>query len=483
MALLPLLLFLAAEFHATPPLPPQPEPERLAELAQRRQRVMEKIGANSVLVLYAAEPHVYAADTDEPYREENNFYYLTGLRQTGAILVLIPGATETREMLFLPAKTRSREVFTGLVIPAAEAKAVSGIATVYRASDFRAILGIPALPVTAGETTPDKTVLDTMRKDRKPFFDALKSEQAQLYLFLPRERESVEYRQEQALARAVAQVSSGITVRDAAPVFRQLRLIKSPREIELIQHAIDITGEAFERARAHIAAGVCECEIQADFDYTFTRRLAHFGYPTIVGSGVNGTTLHYNENRGTLKAGTLVVIDGGAEYEQYSADVTRTIPVDGKFTKAQADIYRAVYDAQQAAIGAAVPGAAAWKDKGIAVIKQRLLAMGLITSKDNDQYRIWLPHGLGHDLGMNVHDLEKQGDELAPGMVVTIEPGIYIRPDALEALPKTEENDEFIAAVKPAFEKYKGIAVRIEDDLLITSGAPKVLSAAIPSKP
>jgi Xaa-Pro aminopeptidase len=474
---------IAAEFHATPALAPQPDAARRAELALRRQRAMEKIGPNSVLVLFAAEPHVYAADTDEPYREENNFYYLTGLRQTGAVLALIPGATANRELLFLPTKARSREVFTGSVVTAKEAQATSGLANIYRVSDFRAVLGLAALPVGPDDTTPDKAALDALRKDQKQLHDAVKNEQAQLYLFLPRERDSVEYRQEQALARALAQVSSGLAVRDAAPLFRELRLIKSPREIELIQHAIDITAEGFERAIAQAAPGRCECDLQAEFDFTFTRRRAHFGYPSIVGSGVNGTTLHYNENRGVLQAGTLIVIDAGAEYEQYSADVTRTIAVDGKFTKEQAEIYRAVYDAQQAAIAAAVPGAAAWKDKAIAVIKDRLLALGLIKSKTNDEYRIWLPHGLGHDLGMNVHDLEKQGAELAPGMVVTIEPGLYIRPDALDALPKTPENEAFIAAVKPAFEKYKGIAVRIEDDLLITSGAPKVLSAAIPSRP
>ncbi|MCU1257335.1 MAG: aminopeptidase Metallo peptidase, partial [Bryobacterales bacterium] len=479
--LLPVLLtFLYAE---APPLAPQPENVRLAELALRRQRIMKKIGPNSVLILFAAEPHVYAADTDQPYREENNFYYLTGVQQTGAILALVPGAAGHRELLFLPTKTRSREIFTGKVITSPEAQRLSGISDIFRTSDLRAVLGLPALPPALSETTPEKAELDLLQKEYKPLQDAVKAERAQLYLFLPRERESVEYRHEQVLAAAVAQVSSGITVHDASTVLRELRLIKSPREIELIQHAIDITAEGFERAIAAAAPGRCECDLQAEFDFTFTRRGAHFGYPTIVGSGINGTTLHYNENRGRLQSGDLVVVDAGAEYEQYSADVTRTIAVDGKFTKNQAEIYRIVYDAQQASIAAALPGAATWRDRGIDVIKNRLLALGLITNKDNDEYRIWLPHGTGHHLGMNVHDLEKPGIELAPGMVVTIEPGLYIRPDALDALPKTPENTKFIAAVKPAFEKYKGIAVRIEDDLLITSGSPKVLSAAIPSKP
>src|SRR6185369_15787054 len=158
-----------------------------------------------------------------------------------------------------------------------------------------------------------------------------------------------------------------------------------------------------------------------------------------------------------------------------------------KFTKEQADIYRLVWEAQQAAFEMALPGHTTTGDattvQGAAnvVFKEGLLKMGLITDLNNDQQlRLWFNHGISHGIGLNVHD--PGGRELQPGMMVTVEPGIYIRPDALDNLPKTPENEKFIAAVKPAFEKYKGIGVRIEDDILITNGAPKVISSGIPSK-
>ena len=476
--------FLAAGadgWNVTAPLVPQPEAERKAELAARREAVMRKIGPNSVLILYAAQGHVYAADVDQPYREENNFYYLTGIEQTGAVLALIPGATTDREILFLPDKARRAVIYTGAVISAEEAKARTGIAQVLPENKMASVLGIAGVPGAPAE----KPLEDAFHK-------AAQKDEAQLYVFLPRQPDSMEYRQEQALAARIAAVSSGITLKDAAPVFRALRLIKSPREIALIQQAIDISAEGFERAMAVMAPGKCECEIQAEFDYTYARRHARWGYPTIAGSGVHGTTLHYAEDRDTMHAGETMVLDAGAEYDHYSADITRTLPVSGQFTPAQADLYRIVYEAQQAAIRSAHPGAligvftkldaASFTGQAVAVVKEGLLRLGLITSKDNDEFRYWLPHGVTHQLGMNVHDLEKPGLEMAPGMVMTIEPGLYIRPDGLEALPKTPENEKFIEAVRPAFEKYKGIGVRIEDDVLITETGAKVLSAGIPSK-
>jgi Xaa-Pro aminopeptidase len=181
--------------------------------------------------------------------------------------------------------------------------------------------------------------------------------------------------------------------------------------------------------------------------------------------------------------GDLLLMDDGAEFDQYSADVTRTIPVNGKFTREQADIYRLVWEAQQAAIQMVRPGQTSSGPTGAAnrVFKEGLFKLGLITDAGSDQQlRIWFSHGISHGIGLNVHD--PGGRELQPGMVVTMEPGLYIRPDALDNLPKTPENEKFTAAVRPAFEKYKGIGVRIEDDVLVTSGDPQVISAAIPSK-
>jgi Xaa-Pro aminopeptidase len=175
-------------------------------------------------------------------------------------------------------------------------------------------------------------------------------------------------------------------------------------------------------------------------------------------------------------------MDVGAEYGHYTADVTRTFPVNGKFTPEQAAIYQIVYDAQEAVARATRPGASITEvhNAATAVIKEGLFKLGLITDKNSDQHRIWFMHGTSHFLGMNVHDVGTRTTRFESGMVFTNEPGIYIRLDALDYLPKTPENEKFIAAVRPAFEKYKGIGVRIEDDMLVTNDGVKWMSAALP---
>ena len=177
-------------------------------------------------------------------------------------------------------------------------------------------------------------------------------------------------------------------------------------------------------------------------------------------------------------------MDVGTEYDHYTADVTRTIPVNGKFTKEQADIYRIVYNAQEAVAKAAKPGVTMMELNQIAtdVIKNGLYDLGLITDKDSDQYGIYYMHSVGHWLGMNVHDVGRNGPPMRPGMTFTNEPGIYVREDALQYLADTPENRAFIAKVRPAFEKYKNIGVRIEDDMLITDNGVQWLTGNLPRK-
>jgi len=249
-----------------------------------------------------------------------------------------------------------------------------------------------------------------------------------------------------------------------------------------MQHAIDISIEAHQRAQTAAAQAKWEYEVDAQVAYTFKLRNAdNWGYPDIVGCGPNATTLHYEESQGPVKPGQLILMDVGAEYEHYSADVTRTFPVSGKFSKEQAEIYQIVYDAQEAAAKATRPGSSLYEIDQAAreVIKDGLLKLGLITDRNSDQYRVWFMHGTGHWLGMNVHDVGG-GARFEPGMVFTNEPGIYLRLDALDTLAKTPENEAFIKAVRPAFEKYKGIGVRIEDDMLVTPEGARWLTAALP---
>src|SRR6185436_7712082 len=194
----------------------------------------------------------------------------------------------------------------------------------------------------------------------------------------------------------------------------------------------------------------------------------------------------YVESQGPVKTGELLLMDVGAEYDHYTADITRTFPVNGKFNPDQAAIYQIVYDAQEAVAKASKPGVTLSdvNRAGTEVVKDGLLKLGLITDRNSNQYRIWFMHGTSHWLGMNVHDVGGPA-KLVPGVVFTNEPGIYVRLDALENMPdrwKQDEWEKFKAAVRPAFEKYKGIGVRIEDDLLITPDGVRWMSEALPRK-
>ena len=495
-----ILFILLQAWGTSPPGPTIPEPERLKELASRRQEVMKRIGDRGVLVLFSSEPRVYANDVDYHYRQENNLYYLTGIKQAGVTLVLVPSAKRTREILFAPPRDARNETWNGRMMSAAEFRSRSGVETVIDSKllgNFLATIApraAAALPEGPAQN-PDAKQVNAWREDLSSIIETARTDKADFYLLIPSERDSREYRREQAFASSLGAFATGLNVRNAAPIFAELRLRKSAWEVQLLQHAVDISSEAFHRVFAVAAPGMYEYEIQAEFEYTFRRRNADsWGYPCIVGGGANATTLHYITTQDKLTDTSVLLMDCAAEYDHYTADITRTLPVNGKFTPAQADIYRIVYQAQEESIKQVRPGnlvgrrvdpkiqATSVHGRAAEVIKDGLLRLGLITSKDNDEYRIWFMHGTSHWLGMNVHDVGDYATPLAPGMVLTVEPGIYIRPDALDVLPNTPEMEKFKLAVRPAFEKYKGIGVRIEDDILVTAGEPRNLSAAIPRK-
>jgi Xaa-Pro aminopeptidase len=551
-----------AAIRVTPPAPVFDDAARLAELAQRRARVAERIGQKGLLVLFSTEPRVYANDVTYQYRQENNLYYLTNLKQKGATLVLIPGNPQLKEILFMPRRDPAAETWTGHMYSPEEARAASGINEIWEAKEFEPFMqalrnrqpyrpkpesllssatpGVsagnaqpvtppvpqaaqtqaaaeaarPARPVT-GNSAPNLTTANPAPATQtvapaataattstatggtagsaatqapptgyETLFAAANRGEAELYLLIPREAENAEYRQEQNIAAQWARSATGFNVRTAWLIFIQMRQRKSPMELQLLQHAIDISIEAHERAQAVAKQVQHEYEVDAEIAYTFKRRNAdNWGYPDIVGCGPNATTLHYIESQGRVNPDQLVLIDAGAEYDHYTADVTRTFPVSGKFTPEQAAVYQIVYDAQEAAARAIKPGASVLQDVHKAateVVKDGLLKLGLITDRDSNQYRIWFMHGTSHWLGMNVHDVGLGAAKLESGMVFTNEPGIYIREDALDNLPKTPENEKFIAAVRPAFEKYKGIGVRIEDDMLVTQDGYKWMTEALP---
>lgn len=475
----------------TPTPPAFDDNTRLAELARRRARVADWIDEKGMLIMFSTEPRVYTNDVDYEYRQENNLYYLTGLKQKGATLVLTPGNATFPAILFMPRRNAFAETWTGHMYSAEEASQISGIKEIWDASEFDAFIKAirnrqPYRPkaekilMTTSPTAPDDPALGF-----KTLFEFAGKNDASIFLLVPGSGDSKEYRREQEFASDWAKAASGYSIKNVWPIFSEMRLRKSPYELALLQHAIDITTEAHERSWMAAGNAKWEFEVDAQVAYTFKLRNAdHWGYPSIVGCGPNATTLHYEESQGRVNLGELLLMDVGAEYDHYSADVTRTFPVNGKFSPAQAEIYQIVYDAQEAAAVASRPGNTISDVHRAAteVIKDGLLKLGLITERNSNQYRTWFMHGNSHWLGMNVHDVGDYGTKLEPGMVFTNEPGIYVRPDALDNLPNTAENARFIATVRPVFEKYKGIGVRIEDDMLITADGVKWLTAALPRK-
>jgi len=442
-----------------PPAPKFTDAERHAELAKRRAAVAAKMADNSVMVLMSAEPKLYTNDVDYVYRQENNLYYLTALKQNHATLVISKSGGTVTETLFLPKRNPMREAWEGKMYSREQATAISGLTNVVDSSE------------------------------RKAFLDDLKAKKgasastASVYLLLPDNDNDVNGKREFAQEHELSKSLTSYKVENAQPIFAELRHIKSPYELKLMQHAIDITTEAQMRSMATVGRASWEYEVHAEVEYTFRRRNADFwGYPSIVGCGANATTLHYVESQSPVKKGELLLMDVGAEYEHYTADVTRTYPVNGKFTKEQAEIYQIVFDAQEAVAKATKPGVTFGQLSQIArsTINDGLFKLGLVTDKNSRQAGIWSIHGLGHWLGMNVHDVGDYGAKLAPGMIYTNEPGIYIREDALDNLPNTPEMNAFKEKVRPMFEKYKNIGVRIEDDMLVTETGVEWMTGKLP---
>ncbi len=463
-----------------PPAPRFSDSERQAELAKRRAEVGRAMADNSTMILFSADPKIYANSVIFYYRQENNLYYLTNLRQKNATLVLTKNGGEINEYLFLPKRDPQYETWEGKMYGVEDAQRISGLKTIIEASELNKFLD--AFRAKASFSSANKVSIANGAET--------------VYIVAPKSPGRIsasEYPKEAEFAATL----SDYKIVDARPIFANLRIVKSPMEIKLLQHSVDITTEALMRSMGMIGNADWEYEVQAEVEYTFRRRNAdYWGYPSIVGCGPNATTLHYVESQGAVKKGDLMLMDVGAEYGYYTADVTRTFPVNGKFTKPQAEIYQIVFDAQEAAAKTIKPGARFGDPSQAAteVIKKGLTKLGLITAPDAkfqmnmngqmveiDQHRLWYMHGWGHWLGMNVHDVGGGANTIfKEGMIMTNEPGIYIREDALDYLPDTPANKEFLAKIRPVFERYKNIGVRIEDDMLVTKDGVEWMTKALP---
>lgn len=423
----------------------------MTDYAKRRQTLMQKIGQNDLVILSAADECPRNGDTTFPFRQHSDFYYLTGFDEPDAVLVLAPKRKEGEYILFNRVRDRDREIWDG---PRAGQEGA--------ASDFLADQSFPIAELE--EKLPD------LLSGRHAIHYALGSNPAFDELLL------------NSVKTVRTRIRSGISAPqqfvDINPTLHEMRIFKSPAEIALMQKAVDITVSAHERAMRTCKPGMNECELEAELMHEFQRHGARFpAYTSIVASGRNACILHYVQNNQTIADGDLILIDAGAEYQNYAADITRTFPANGKFTEEQRAIYELVLDSQLAAIESIKPGSS-WLEAQhiiVNVLTEGLVELGILKGDVAKliEERAYLPfymHRSGHFLGLDVHDAgsyHKDGKwrALEAGMVLTVEPGLYISADT------------------PGVDKrWHNIGVRIEDDVLVTEKGHEVLSRHLPKE-
>lgn len=419
------------------------------EFSRRRKALMGMMEPNSIAILPAAQEKPRSRDTEFLFRQDSDFYYLTGFDEPNAVLVLIPGRDHGECVLFCRERDREKEIWDGY------RAGPEGAIEKYGADDAFPIDDIDE--ILSGLIEGRQRMYYAMGKD--PNFDKRVME------WVNRIR-----------AKVRAGASPPGEFLDLDHLLHDMRLFKSAAEIRIMEESADISCGAHIRAMQACKPGLYEYQLEAEIKHECGMRGAREqAYNPIVGGGKNGCILHYVENSDKLKDGDLVLIDAGGEYEHYASDITRTFPVNGKFTKEQAAIYQIVLDAQDAAIEKVKPGNH-WNephDASVETITAGLIGLGLIDGDlqdaiDRGAYKEFYMHRIGHWLGMDVHDVGdyRVGDEwrvLEPGMVMTVEPGIYISPDN-EKVSK----------------KWRGIGIRIEDDVLITKDGCQVLTEKAP---
>jgi len=446
------------------------------DLQARRARVMERLGPDAMLLVWSAPVQRYSADVNYEYRQDSNLYYLTGLTEDGTMLVLMPGNAAAREILFVRDRDPVEEHWHGRRLSAAEAAAATGIDTVLASSRFEPFVAA----MLAGQPYGPVTTAAGAR-----YFAAVAAGRARLAIVNDNGRGSADGpRPAVEFAGRLQQRFRAVQVVDATPIFEDLRTIKTPYERRLLTRSLEISSEAQRAGMRAARPGAYEYEVKAAIEAVHRARGAvSWSYPSIVASGPHATVLHYPGGDRRMQAGDLLLVDAACNYGYMSGDITRTYPVGGRFSPSQRELYELVLRAQQAGIEAAARQGATLASihaATVAVIKAGLLALGLITNVDGDQYKIWYTHAGTHYIGIDVHDPGDRTRPLVPGMAFTIEPGLYIRQSALDALPATPENAAFIERVRPAVQKYLDLGVRIEDSFLLDEAGLRDLSAGVP---
>ena len=420
-----------------------------AEFARRRKALMAHMEPNSIAIVPAAPERPRSRDTEYHYRQDSDFLYLSGFEEPKAVLVLIPGREHGEYVLFVRERNREREIWDGY------RAGPEGACSEFEADDAFPIDDIDE--ILPGLLEGKQRVYYSMGKDSE--FD----------------KHVMDW-----VNTIRAKVRSGATppgeFLDLSHFLNDMRLFKSAAELRVMKEAGEISARAHVRAMKASKAGVMEYQLEAEILHEFQMSGARFpAYNTIVGGGKNGCILHYIENSAPLKNGALVLIDAGCELDYYAADITRTFPVNGKFSPEQKALYDICLQAQLEAIAECKPGKH-WNDPHeatVRVITEGLVNIGLLEGdvKDlikSEAYKEFYMHRAGHWLGMDVHDVGdyKVGGQwrvLEPGMVMTVEPGIYVAPD-----------NERVA------KKWRGIGIRIEDDVVITKDGNEVLTKDVP---
>ena len=419
------------------------------EYQRRRQDLMAAMAADSIAIITAAPERVRSRDTYFPYRQDSDFLYLTGFNEPEAVLVLIPGRTQGEFILFCRDRDPDKEIWDGY------RAGPQGACEHYGADDAFPIDDID--DILPGLIEGRERVYYAVGKD--PNFDR------QLMEWVNAIR-----------ARARTGVIPPAEFVDLDHLLHEMRLFKSAAEIKVMAKSGRIAAAAHRRAMGICKPGMYEYQLQAEIEHEFAMAGASFpAYSSIVGGGANGCVLHYIENRDRLNDGDLVLIDAGCEYQGYASDITRTFPVNGKFSGEQKALYEIVLDAQHAAIELTQNGRH-WNEPHeatVQVITRGLVDLGLLSGDvdgliEQGAYRDFYMHRAGHWLGMDVHDVgdykvEHQWRLLEPGMVMTVEPGIYVGRDNTRV-----------------DEKWRGIGIRIEDNVVVTRKGTEILTADAP---
>jgi len=430
-----------------PEILPRPAPIANDEYLSRRLALMAALPADSAVLLPGASLVTRSRDSEFPFRQDSDFHYLTGFPEPDALLLLLPGRPEGESVLFCQDRNPLMEAWTGIRLGAEGAVREHGVDQAF-------------------ENDERDERLEALLDGRRTLYLPLDSPEAMAIAEEVRGALAAKARRGACPPEALA---------DVAPLLHEARLIKSEAELALLRHAAEISARAHVRAMRAARPGLAEYHLQTELEHEF-RWQGGTGpaYASIVGGGANACVLHYIENHAPLRDGDLVLIDAGAEFDLYAGDITRTFPVSGRFSAAQRVLYALVLKVQERAVAAVRPGATLVElhDGVVRGLTEGLIELGLLEGEvpariDDESYRRFYLHSTSHWLGLDVHDVGtyRQGGEpraLAPGMVLTVEPGLYVPDD--DDIP----------------EAFRGIGIRIEDDVVVTASGHAVLTAGAP---